>query len=805
MSARTLLERYWVEAVAAALAVAGVVEALAGLSDGSTAGAAGIALVTTLPLLARRRFPLAAPVLVFAALGTLTVFSPETVKESGSVALPALLLAFWVVGGHGERHQAVAGGAIGLATVAVLASRAAAPPVEDEPVLPGGAVEIGELSLEAVFVVSLAAGVWLVAYSLRRRADRAEELEERAARLERERDERARTAVAVERQRIARDLRDVITRAVSIMTVQAGAARLLLDGQPERARSSLASVEETGRQALAELRRLLGILREQDSESAVAPQPGLGRLDELLADVRRAGLPVELGTEGDPRTLPVGVDLAAYRIVQEALTSARNHAGPARARVVVRYGRQDLEVEIVDDGLAERDRTSDVEALVGMRERVTLYGGELEVGAREGGGFAVRARLPLGLEGAQLGHASTLRRQEETGSRAPERARGLRLSQLRPDMFDWLVVGLAVVSSIEIWVVSVPGPKAVLVPGVLLWTLPLLWRWRFPFAAPAFAFSMQALSAFAGDEVASGLTSFAAYVLAFWAVGTHNGPRQAVAGAGIGFASIAVVADRDVRVDLADMLSVVVTGGAVTLVAYAVQRRARRATSLEGEAMRLEGQREEQARVAVLEERRRIARELHDVIAHSVTLMTVQAGAARLLLTDDPQRARESVLTVEDAGREALAELRRLIEIVPRDEARTALTPQPGLARIEDLVTGARRAGLPVELRVAGEPLTLPPGVDLTAYRIVQEALTNAHKHAGPAHAQVVVRYGIEELELEVIDDGRTPQTPGDGGGHGLVGMRERVALYDGTLDAGPRAEGGYAVRVHLPVEGVEA
>lgn len=801
MGVRTLLERYWVEAVAAALALVGVVEALGELTDGSGASAAAIALATTLPLLARRRFPLAAPVLVFAALGALTVFRPEDVKESGSVALPALLLAFWVVGGHGERHQAVAGGAIGLATVAVLASRAAAPPIEDEPVLPGGAVEIGELSLEAVFVVSLAAGVWLVAYSLRRRADRAGELEERAARLERERDERARTAVAVERQRIARDLRDVITRAVSIMTVQAGAARLLLDGQPERARSPLASVEETGRQALAELRRLLGILREQDSESAFAPQPGLGRLDALLADVRRAGLPVDLQIEGEPRMLPAGVDLAAFRIVQEALTSARNHAGPAHARVVVRYGRHDLEVEIADDGHSERDRTSGGEALVGMRERVTLYGGELEVGACESGGFAVRARLPLELEGAQLGSASSMRRRDETGSRAPDGAHGARLSRLRPDIFDALVVGLAAVSSIEIWVVSVPGPKVVLVPGVLLWTLPLLWRRRFPFAAPAFAFSMQALSAFAGDEVASGLTSFAAYVLAFWAVGAHNGPRQAVAGAAIGFASIAVVADRDVRVDLADMLSVVVTGGAVTLVAYAVQHRARRATSLEAEATRLESQREEQAQVAVLEERKRIARELHDVIAHSVTLMTVQAGAARLLVAEDSQRARESVLAVEEAGRQALAELRRLIGIVRQDEGRTALAPQPGLARIEDLVTGARRAGLPVELTVAGEPRTLPPGVDLTAYRVVQEALTNAHKHAGPTHAQVVVRYGIEELELEVTDDGSTEQPGGDGTGHGLVGMRERIALYDGTLEAGPRPLGGYTVRARLPVE----
>ena len=804
MRVRTLLERHSVEAVALALALLGVLEALAGLPEGSAAGAVGIALVTTLPLLASRRFPLAAPILVFAALAAFSVFRPEALRDAGTVPLFALLLAFWVAGSNPERHQAVAGAAVGFATVAVLASRVAAPPADDESLLPGGSLDIGGLSLEVVFVVSLAAGVWLMAHSLERRAGRAKELEERAAGLEREREERAREAAVVERRRIAGDLRDVIMRAVSIMTVQAGAARMLFDEQPLRVPGLLGSIEETGRETLAEMRRLLGILREQDGESALTPQPGLAQLEELLADVRRAGLPVELATEGDPRTLPTGVDLAAYRVVQEALASARDHAGPARARVVVRYGRDDLEVEISDDGPTGRERAA-AETFVGMRERVALYGGELEAGARETGGFALRARLPLEPAGTMLRPPSSPRRADEPGPAAPKGARRLRSRLRAADAFDALVVGLAVVSSIEIWVASVPGPKAVLVPGVLLWTLPLLWRRRFPFAAPAFCFSMQALSAFAGEEVASGLTSFAAYVLAFWAVGYHsNGLAQAAAGAAIGCASIAVVADRDARIGIGEMLSVVITGGAVTLIAYALQRRARHASSLEAAAMRHETQEEEQARAAVLEERKRIARELHDVIAHSVTLMTVQAGAARLLVTEDPRQARESVLAVEDTGRHALAELRRLTGIVREDEGATVLAPQPSLARIEELVTGARRAGLPVDLEVAGEARTLPAGVDLTAYRIVQEALTNARKHAGPARAHVVVRYGIETLDLEVTDDGRARPAPGDGGGHGLVGMRERVALYDGTLDAGPRPDGGYAVRVHLPVEAVD-
>jgi signal transduction histidine kinase len=287
-------------------------------------------------------------------------------------------------------------------------------------------------------------------------------------------------------------------------------------------------------------------------------------------------------------------------------------------------------------------------------------------------------------------------------------------------------------------------------------------------------------------------------------VGAYTERTQAIAAAAIGFASIAVVARVDERLGLEEAISGILLGGTVSVIAYALRRRSGRAAELEERAATLEREREEAERAAVEEERRRIARELHDVIAHSITLMTVQAGAARLLLAQDPGRAREPVLSVEETGRHALAELRRLLGVIRADDGEAALAPQPGLARLDDLVGQARRAGLPVELAVAGEPRPLPPGIDLTAYRIVQEALTNTRRHAGPAHAHVSVRYGSQALDLEVTDDGRTATAAGDGAGHGLVGMRERVALYDGTFAAGPRPEGGYAVRVRLPVEGVE-
>jgi signal transduction histidine kinase len=205
------------------------------------------------------------------------------------------------------------------------------------------------------------------------------------------------------------------------------------------------------------------------------------------------------------------------------------------------------------------------------------------------------------------------------------------------------------------------------------------------------------------------------------------------------------------------------------------------------------------AREAVVEERARIARELHDVIAHHVSMIVLQAGAERRVLDGPSASTREVLETIEQTGRSALTEMRRLLGML-RGDANEPLTPQPGLSDLPTLIGQLRDAGLPVELQVEGEPGELPVGIELSAYRIVQEALTNALKHAGDASATVHVRYGLDSLELEIIDDGAGTSTPVGGGGHGLVGMRERVALYGGRLEAGRRPSGGFAVSVLLPI-----
>jgi signal transduction histidine kinase len=233
------------------------------------------------------------------------------------------------------------------------------------------------------------------------------------------------------------------------------------------------------------------------------------------------------------------------------------------------------------------------------------------------------------------------------------------------------------------------------------------------------------------------------------------------------------------------------------LLSAAASRHSERARLAEERARRME----EEARQAVEEERGRITRELHDVLAHSVSVMTVQASAVRRLLKPEQEREREALMTVEETGRQALAEMRRLLGIMRTESERPALAPQPGLGTLPELVEQVRQSGLPVELTVEGTPVKLPAGVDLSAYRIVQEALTNTLKHAGPAHAWVAVRYEGEDVEIEVANDGANDGV-NDGGGHGLVGMRERVALCGGELRSGPRPGGGFKISARLPVAG---
>jgi signal transduction histidine kinase len=263
------------------------------------------------------------------------------------------------------------------------------------------------------------------------------------------------------------------------------------------------------------------------------------------------------------------------------------------------------------------------------------------------------------------------------------------------------------------------------------------------------------------------------------------------------------------RIFHGDMPSVPTSAGAflvlipLWLAGYAIRTRQLRADDLEDKAIRLERERELATQAALAEERARIARELHDVVAHNVSMMVVQAGAALEVQTSHPEQTRAALLAIESTGRGAMTELRSLLGILSDTGEDLTLAPQPGIAQLESLVQQVREAGLPVELQVQGQQRSLPTGIELTVYRIVQEALTNALKHSGLARTEVILAYQETELKLEILDQGTVAPPPvSREPGRGLIGMRERVALYGGTIEAGPRLPSGFAVRAWLPLAG---
>jgi signal transduction histidine kinase len=373
------------------------------------------------------------------------------------------------------------------------------------------------------------------------------------------------------------------------------------------------------------------------------------------------------------------------------------------------------------------------------------------------------------------------------------------------DVHDGLIaLGLTIFAQVDLWLniedATHYGSQGAVAAATAVATLALALRRRAPLATACVV-----AVAVAGPELATVLTiqlwgDFVPLLVAAYSVARYAPGRAAAAGVAVLAGAIAIVELRvPVSGTTANIPFIWVPFCAAAAAGRALRARDRRHAETSDRARRLEAEHDASVRAAVAAERERIARELHDIVAHCVSVMVVQAGAAEDLLDRAPQRAREPLLAIQESGRDAVAELRRMLGLL-RGEAAPALTPQPGTAEVDELVAQIDAAGVPVRLQVIGTPRPLPPGVELASYRIIQEALTNTLKHAGPATATVSLRYGGESLEIEVVDDGRGGKV--NGRGHGLIGMRERVMLYGGELDAGSRSEGGFFVRARLPVEG---
>jgi len=335
-------------------------------------------VVIVLSLLARRRFPFGAPAAFWLLAAAFSFVDGRLIPYPAGLYLAGMLAAF-LLGNLRDVVLARVGLAVVLASMATI--------ILNRP---------GHSPGELVFIPLLFGIAWLAGFALNARAEQADAAEARAAQAERERETAARIAVAEERTRIARELHDIVAHAVSVMVLQVGAVRHKLPDELADESDALRGVERAGRTALTEMRRLLAAMRDDDEALELGPQPGLGSVGTLVADVERAGLPVTLHIEGEAAPLPRAIDLSAYRIVQEGLTNALKHARAHHADVTLRYAPDELQIEVRDDGTGGGASNGPGYGLVGIGERVKIYGGTITAGAPPGGGFVVDARLPLG-------------------------------------------------------------------------------------------------------------------------------------------------------------------------------------------------------------------------------------------------------------------------------------------------------------------------------------------------------------------------------------------------------------------------
>jgi len=763
---------------AAALAYRGVVERdglLAGWDAARLTPAALAAVaVACAPLLLRSRWPVPVLALVAGALLAAGRLDPE--HFAGLALLPA------VHGVGSWAHPRVGAAAVGVYV---------ALPVALE-VLAGGTLPAALSGL--LPFVALVGLSWGAGRAGRWRRDRAAR---EAADRDRRRREAAERGLAGERLRMARELHDVLAHSISVMVVQAAGAREVLDRDPDRAAVALDHIDATGRQSLVEVRRLLGLLPATPARADA--EPGMGRVDDLVARVGEAGVDVRVAAEGDRVPLPPSTDLAAFRVVQESLTNVLKHAPGARADLRIRWSPDDLRIEVRDRGPAGRPVAGGAagagRGLQGMRERVRSVGGELEAGPVPGGGFRVAATLPVH-DGVPAGPPGPAPGGGPAAPAVPP-ARRPRVELLADAALALLAVGLEAANLapatlrqyeglFDVDRLARPGPAAF--AALVVIALPVLWRRRAPLAALA------AVTA-AGTALGIWLVlplSWWASLFVLTAVAAHLRPWTSLA------ATAAVTAAALVTLAAGGYDQ----GGGVAvwypawfLIPWGVGLR-QRAARLHEE--RRDAQVRERSLRVLADERSRVARELHGVLERSLDAMVDRAGAARALLPVDRAAAAAALAQVEGTGRAGMAEVRRLLAVLRDSEADRS--PQPGLARLDELVEAARRAGTPVTVQTVAFRPPADPSVDVFAYRIVEEALANAGRHAPGSPVTVLLSGGDGRLTLEIVDRGPRRPGPEPVAGRGLAAMRERAELVGGTLRAGPTRR-GFAVRAELPLE----
>ena len=376
----------------------------------------------------------------------------------------------------------------------------------------------------------------------------------------------------------------------------------------------------------------------------------------------------------------------------------------------------------------------------------------------------------------------------------------------RTYVVDLLIALLLIAAMLEVLVGrhSPGAPRTTLwfvLPAIAILVLPILARRRFPFAPAAHWLLAAGISFVDWRLIPFAISIFVVGLVAAFLLGNLRDPVQAGIGLALVIGGPATVVYKIPGHSTAELIFIPLEFAIAWVAGFALRERAEQAEAAEGRAAQAERERDAAARIAVAEERVRIARELHDIVAHAVSVMVLQVGAVRHKLPETLTEDSDALRNVEQAGRTALAEMRGLLAAMRSDGDEAEFTPQPGLDGLDSLLEEIGRAGLPVQLHVDGEPVALPRGIDLSAYRIVQEGLTNALKHARASNADVTVRYRPDELQIEVRDNG-AGSSASDGLGHGLVGVRERVKIYGGEMSAGSVNGSGFILSTRLPLGG---
>jgi signal transduction histidine kinase len=632
--------------VAVALVIVAFIEAASGAFPGPVAVAAVVLFAATLPVAFRRVAPLPA-IAVSAAVSLPYVIVYAAHFAGGSVASAATeSLLIYSVGRHTEKRGLLVGAAFGLLLIV-------------EPGIGGRQAGLSDWAFNLIF----GGGALGLGVALRAQVQRSISLAVAADRAQREQGATAQTAVREERARIARELHDVVAHNVGLIVLQAGGARSVLGTDPERARTALLQVEETGRQTLAEMRHLVGILRVDEGEDQ-PPLPPLERLPAVVA----------------------------------------------------------------------------------------------EVGGRPA-----------------------------------------------PSVLDWLVaLALVILAFIETANGVFPGPGAVTAAVLFAGLLPVAFRRMAPLRAIAISAAVF-LPYIVAYGAVNNMSQLLGELLLIYSVGRHTEKRGLLLGAAIGLSLFVFEGLRGLLPSMGDWAYASILWGGALGLGVALRAQVQRSISLAVAADRAQREQGATAQTAVREERARIARELHDVVADKVGLIVLQAGGARIVLATDRERARTALEQIEETGRQTLAEMRHLVGILRVDEGADR-KPLPRLEGLPSLVDETRAAGLSVELAVEGSVVRLPAGLELAAYRLVQEALTNVRKHAPTSRADVRLRYEPDHVRIQVSNDAGPSGAVGEtvlkapGLGHGLIGMRERVQLYDGRMHAGPMTGGGFRVEAVLPL-----